>query len=339
MRAHVLTGPRESEVREVPDPVPGAGEVVVDVARVGICGTDAEFFSGEMAYLEQGHSHYPMVLGHEWCGSVTAVGEGVPRSWLGQRVTADTMLGCGRCRRCLAGRSHVCELRSEIGIRGSYPGALAERVRAPAAALHRLPDTVDDTAGALVEPGGNALRSLEAAGVVAGENLLVVGTGAIGLLVAQLATARGVHVHLAGLPGPSLDFATSLGVATTSTLDDLPDVPYDGVVDASNGATVPARALGLVEPGRRVALIGLSGAPSNFDTRELVLKDVTVIGILGASAGLAGAIAAYDSGAVDPGPLVAATVGLDRVHEALGGWRPADAGHAPKLHVDPRILG
>jgi threonine dehydrogenase-like Zn-dependent dehydrogenase len=338
VRALVLTGPRRGEVRDVPDPVPGAGDVVIDVARVGLCGTDTEFYSGEMAYLEQGHSRYPMILGHEWCGTVTQVGADVPGSWLGRRVTGDTMLGCGRCRRCLHGRHHVCEERSEIGIRGSYPGALAERLRAPVTSLLALPDVVGDTAGAMVEPGGNALRALEAVDVVDGEDLLVVGTGAIGLLVAQFACSRGVRVHLAGLPGRSLDFAASVGVGTTSTLDDLPDLAFDGVVDASNGATVPARAVQLVEPGRRIALIGLAGTASLVDTRETVLKDVAIVGILGASAGLAGAIAAYESGAVDPTPLVAATVGLGRARDALDGWRPDRAGDAPKIHVDPRVL-
>ena len=284
----MLTGPGSGEVQDVPEPVPLAGDVVVEVARVGICGTDAEFFSGEMAYLEQGHFHYPMVLGHEWCGSVTEVGDGVDPAWVGRRVTGDTMLGCGGCRRCRQGRHHVCERRSEIGIRGDYPGALAERLRVPAAALHVLPDEVGDTAGAMVEPGGNALRAVEAADVTEGERLLVVGTGAIGLLTAQLAAARGVLVHLAGLPGPSLDFARTLDIATTSTSDDLPTGPWDGVVDASTGAGVPATALELVEPGRRVVLIGLSGTPSSIDTRDAVLRDLTVVGILGASAGLAG---------------------------------------------------
>lgn len=337
MRAFVLTAPGVSEVREVPEPAAGPGEVVVDVARVGICGTDAEFFTGEMEYVRQGHSNYPMTLGHEWCGTVSSVGPGVDETWLGRRVTGDTMLGCGSCSRCRAGRHHVCADRSEIGIRGSYPGALAERLRVPAVALHALPDTVDDSAGAMVEPGGNALRSFEAAGVAAGERLLVIGPGTIGLLVAEFAAAAGVEVHLAGRHGRSFDFARSLRLGTVSTLDDLPDVAFDGVVDASNAEAMPALAVRLVEPGRRVVYVGLSGTPSLVDSRDIALKDVTAVGILGASAGLAGTIESYASGAVDPDRLVAAVVGLDQVHDALAGARPAHATPAPKIHVDPRL--
>ena len=91
-----------------------------------------------------------------------------------------------------------------------------------------------------------------------------------------------------------------------------------------------------MEPGRRVVLVGLAGTPSLVDTRELALKDVTAVGILGASAGLAPTIRAYASGSVDPRPLVAATVGLHQVHDVLAGARPPRAGPGPKVHVDPR---
>lgn len=337
MRAFVVTGPRECEVLEVPRPVAAAGQVVVDVARVGVCGTDVEFFTGEMAYLHTGQARYPMRLGHEWCGTVSAVGDGVDPAWLGRRTTGDTMLGCHRCRRCLAGLHHVCEDRFEIGIRGGFPGALAEQLAVPVTALHALPDTVDDVAGALVEPGGNALRSFEAAALRPGDRLLVLGPGTIGLLVARFALAAGVEVHLVGRSRRSRDFAHGLGDLGVWTMDTLPDLPFDAVVDCSNHAGLPARALDLVEPGKRVVYVGLAGTPSLVDTRTLALKDVTAVGILSASPGLAGTIARYASGAVDPRPLVAATVGLDEVGAVFAGRRPATAGPAPKIHVDPRL--
>ena len=160
VRAFVVTGPGECSVQDVQPPSAGSGEVVVDVARVGVCGTDVEFFTGEMTYLHDGHAAYPMRLGHEWCGVVTAVGSGVEEAWLGRRVAGDTMLGCGRCHRCRSGRQHLCEDRFEVGIRGGKAGALAEQLAVPAASLVALPDVVDDTAGAMVEPGGNALRAV-----------------------------------------------------------------------------------------------------------------------------------------------------------------------------------
>jgi threonine dehydrogenase-like Zn-dependent dehydrogenase len=335
VRAFVLTGPRRAGVVDVPDPVPAAGEVVVDVRRVGICGTDVELFTGDMAYLRTGRSWYPLQIGHEWSGVVRETGEGVDRAWLGRRVTGDTMLGCGRCRRCIAGRHHVCADLAEVGISLGRAGAAAERLAVPASSLHPLPDSVDDTAGALVEPGGNAVRAVRAAALASGERLLVAGAGPIGLLAALFARADGIEVHVVGRSERSLRFARELGAAGVSTWDGLPDGPWDAVIDATNDPSVPARAVELVEPGRRVVCIGLAGDPSGIDTRTLVLRDVTVTGILGASAGLDGAIEAYAAGSVDPRPLVGATVPLEALAGVLAGHRPPDAGGGPKIHAAP----
>src|SRR5689334_9885763 len=337
MRAFVLTGPRRYRVEEVPRPVPAPVEAVVDVERVGVCGTDVEFFTGEMAYLHEGHSTYPMRLGHEWAGVVTEVGEDVDRAWLGRRVIGDTMIGDGTCRRCLRGVQHVCDRRDEVGIRDGRPGALAEQLAVPVRSLHALPTSVDAVLGALVEPGGNALRCARAAQAGPGDTALVLGLGAIGVLTALFLRAQGAHVHLADPSARAREFARGLGFEHVWGAEDLPAAPFDAVVDASNGPEVPGRAIDLVEPGGRVVYIGLAGRPSTIDTRVMVLKDVTCVGVLSASPGLAATIDAYATGTVDPRPLVAATVGLDQVGEVLAGGRPPGAGAGPKVHVDPRL--
>ncbi len=315
----------------------GRGQAVVDVERVGVCGTDVEFFTGGMAYLQQGFAQYPMRLGHEWCGTVSAVGAGVDPAWVGRRTTGDTMLGCGRCRRCRAGLQHVCADRFEIGIRGGFSGALAEQLAVPVTALKALPDTVDAVSGAMVEPGGNALRSVWAADLQPGGRLLVLGPGTIGLLVALFAAAGGAEVHVMGRSERSLEFAGTLGFHGVWAASQLPALRWDAVVDASNSADLPARALDLVEPGGRVVYVGLAGTPSQVDARNLALKDVTAVGILSASPGLAGTIDGYAGGAVDPRPLVSATVPLERAGDVLAGWRPPGAGAGPKIHIDPRM--
>jgi threonine dehydrogenase-like Zn-dependent dehydrogenase len=323
-------------VEDVAPPEPGPGQVVVEVIRVGVCGTDVEFFTGEMAYLDQGQARYPIRLGHEWYGEVVTVGSGVDRRWIGSRVTGDTMVGCGACLRCRSGRHHVCAGRFEIGIRGGWPGALAEQLVVPVATLHELPPTVDASMGALVEPGGNAVRAVVGSGVAPGERLLVIGSGTIGLLCALFARSRGVEVHLLGIDASALSFGRTLGVDGAWTALDLPALRFDAVIDATNDPTVPPRAIELVEPGRRVVYIGLAGSPSTIDTRALALKDVTAVGILGGSAGLGQTIADYSSGVVDPRPLVAVTVPLDQVGAILTGDLPDHAGPGPKVHIDPR---
>lgn len=339
MRAVVLSGPGRCAVEEVPAPSAVPGEVVVDVERVGVCGTDVELFTGELTYLQTGHSSYPLRPGHEWCGRVTAVGGGVDPAWLGRRVTGDTMLGDRVCRRCRRGQQHVCEDREEVGIRGDRPGALAEQLAVPVESLHELPDSVDPALGALVEPGGNAWRAAQAAGVAPGDRALVIGPGTIGLLTAMFLRAAGAEVHLLGVTASSLDFARGLGFPDAWTRDTLPDLPFDAVVDASTAAGSPALALDLVEPAGRLVCIGIAGTPSTIDTRTLLVKDVTAVGILSASPGLTATIAAYGAGAVDPRPLVAATVGLAQVGTVLAGGRPEGSGAGPKVHVDPWLLG
>jgi 2-desacetyl-2-hydroxyethyl bacteriochlorophyllide A dehydrogenase len=332
MRALVITGPGSARVEDVETPEAGMGQVVVDVRRAGICGTDVELFTGQLAYFAQGKIGFPIRPGHEWCGVVSAAGAGVPAEWLGVRVTGDTMLGCGHCARCLAGRWHVCADRYEVGIVG-WPGALAERVLVPARSLHRLPDAIDDLSGALLEPGGNAWRAAAAAGAAPGRRVLVCGPGTIGLLTTAFATAAGAEVHVLALDGSRRSLASSFGATGYWTADDPPPVTYDAVVDGTDDHRVPALALALAEPAGRVVFIGVSGAPSLIDSRDLVLGDLTAVGILGASAGLAPAIEHYADGRVDPSGLVDVTVGLSQAAEALAGQ--ISAGSGTKIHINP----
>jgi len=134
----------------------------------------------------------------------------------------------------------------------------------------------------------------------------------------------------------SLEFARNVGFEHTWTEANLPGLSFDAVIDATNAAHLPALALDLVEPAGRVVYVGLAGQPSLVDTRALVLKDVTAVGVLSGSPGLDATIAAYASRAVDPRPLVAATVSLEQVGGVLAGERPEAATPGPKIHVDPQ---
>jgi threonine dehydrogenase-like Zn-dependent dehydrogenase len=191
--------------------------------------------------------------------------------------------------------------------------------------------------GALVEPGGNALRAARATNATPGDRVLVVGPGTIGTLVALFLRPTGAEVHLLGQSEDDLAFVRSLGFESCWTIDTLPDGPFDAVVDATNSAQIPELAVDRVEPAGRVVLIGLAGSPTELDSRTIALKDITVVGVLSASPGLSEVVETYASGAVDPRPLVAATVGLDQVGEVLSGGWPANAGTGPKIHVDPRL--
>jgi threonine dehydrogenase-like Zn-dependent dehydrogenase len=247
------------------------------------------------------------------------------------------MLGCGTCYRCTSGRQHVCDDRFEIGVRNGWPGACAEKLLVPERALHALPDSIDDAVGALIEPAGNSLRAVEAALAGPGKEILIYGTGTIGLLCAQLAQAAGASVHLVGRNERTIKLAHEIGIKNAGTDLVKPRTGFDGIIDATNHKSIPHEIVQAVEPGGRVVYIGISGEPSLIDSRDLALKDVTAVGILSASPGLKGAIEIFARGEVDPRPLIAATISLNEVHDVFMGKRPAGAGDGPKIHIDPRM--
>jgi threonine dehydrogenase-like Zn-dependent dehydrogenase len=336
MRALVVHGPYDARVDQVPMPEPGPGELLVRVDRAGICGTDVELFTGEMAYYGKGLTHHPLRLGHEWTGTVVAAGSASDGLWVGHRVVGDTMLGCGECADCRGGRQHVCADRCEVGITDGWPGVLAEFALIPTRFAHYVPDAVSVTAAALVEPGANALRAVRAAGVGSGDRLLIMGDGTIGLLAAVFAGDTGAEVTVVGLRPERLALAGRVGARHTVTADTLAGLPrssYDAVIDATTDSSAPATALSLVRPGGRLALIGLAEMPSLLDTRELVLADVTAVGILSASPALADALRAY-AGGLDPTPILGDVIGLADVPARLAGETSSGAG--PKTLVDPQ---
>ena len=239
------------------------------------------------------------------------------------------MIGCAVCTPCRAGRHHLCADRYEIGIRRGWPGALAEKLLVPATALLVLPDAMDPGTAAFVEPAGTAWRAADAA---AGSRVCVWGPGTIGLLTLLFCQAGGASVDVVGPDPTSRELALRLGARACYHPDAAPTGGYDAVVDASNGPNVPARALDQVDPGGRVVLVGVAGAPSLVDARSAVLRDVTIVGLLAASLGLRQAIEALGRGTVRPGPLVGRVVGLDDLAGVLRG--PPSPG-APKIHVVP----
>lgn len=340
MRALIVTGPRQAHVQDVPDPVAAPGQLLVDVERVGICGTDVELYTGEMAYIDQGFTNFPLRLGHEWTGRVVAAGSPEDESWIGKRVTGDTMLGCGHCEYCHSGHHHVCPNRFEVGVRDGWDGALAERMLVPTKFAYEIPENVSLTSAALVEPAGNSLRAVRAANLLPGQKLLVLGSGTIGLLAALFALADGVEVHVGGVREESLALARSLGVQHTWQLDELTDGrsdEFDAAIEATSNAEMPALTVRLTKPAGRAVYIGLSSSPSHVDTREIALKDITAVGILSASPGLSGAIAGFASGSVVPDAIVSEVIALEDVPNRLEGHRGKNAGLGPKVHVDPRL--
>jgi 2-desacetyl-2-hydroxyethyl bacteriochlorophyllide A dehydrogenase len=336
MRAFVVTAPNTFEIQDVAEPKAGTGEIVAQVERVGVCGTDVEFFNGSMPYLQDGQAKFPIRIGHEWSGTVIEIGEGVDKSLLGKKIISDVMMGCGKCKRCQDGRQHTCADRYELGIRNGFAGALAEKLLIPARFAHVLPDDFTFELGALVEPAANAWRVADAAEALPGKQILIWGTGTIGLLSAQFCIAMGAEVHMVGIDPKTIKLALELGVTSAGSEVKKIDGGYDTVIDATFDSTIPAKLVDIVEPGGRVVLIGVDNHAAPIDSRKLVFNDVTIVGILSASPGLGEAIRYIAEGKIDVMKMLGGTVGMNEAGNIFLGQRPAGLGVGPKVLVNPR---
>ncbi|CAN2243630.1 Tdh Threonine dehydrogenase and related Zn-dependent dehydrogenases [actinobacterium SCGC AAA044-D11] len=336
MKAFVVTAPNTFEIQDVAEPKAGAGEIVAQVERVGVCGTDVEFFNGSMPYLQDGQAQFPIRIGHEWSGTVIEIGAGVDSSLLGKKIISDVMMGCGNCKRCQDGRQHTCADRYELGIRNGFAGALAEKLLIPARFAYVLPNDFDFELGALVEPAANAWRVADAAKALPGKQILIWGTGTVGLLTAQFCLAMGADVHMVGIDPKTIKLALEIGVTSAGTEVIKIAGGYDTVIDATFDSTIPAKLIDIVEPGGRVVLIGVDNHAAPIDSRKLVFKDVTVVGILSASPGLRESIRYIAEGKIDVMKILGGTVGMSEAGDIFQGKRPADMGVGPKVLVNPR---
>ena len=230
-------GPSDLVVSEVPVPEPNTGEVRVAVFAAGMCGTDLHIMDGTYA------SHPPVTLGHEIAGVVDAVGPEVDPSWIHVRVCAAPAISCGICEWCQIGLPMHCPGRLSAGT--SLDGGFAPYVVVPTRNLFRLPTVVSDYAGALVEPLACVCNALMDPDVIsAGDRVVVIGPGTIGILAAQVAMAAGGHVTLVGLGTDAhrLDIASQIGIDSRS-LDDLQTRTDLGLLRCST-----SRRLGAVPP-------------------------------------------------------------------------------------------
>ena len=255
-------GPRDFRLEDVPSPVPGPGEAVVRVHSAGICGGDLhEYRAGVQLYP----TPYPRpAQGHELAGTVEAVGRGVARVAPGDRVAVQPMISCGTCKECAAGRHALCVRLEHIGV--ARPGGFAELCLAPAENLHLLPREVSDDEGALLDCTAVAVHALARVPVVPGARVTVLGAGAIGLAVAQLAKLSGGHVTLVATRRAPLDVARALGIAHVVDVGagEAPPTDAEVVFETAGGPTLLDRALAGAGAGATIGLVGEA-----FDAQQL----------------------------------------------------------------------
>jgi L-iditol 2-dehydrogenase len=321
------------EVIDAPRPVIQPGEVLLQVAACGICGSDLHTYEWTKSGRERRGKpiELPRILGHEPSGVVAEVGDGVKNLKVGDRVTSDSWGGCGQCYYCRIGKVNLCEPRFNIG--SLRDGALAEYVLVPSFNLYRLPDNVSLEVGAMIEPLGVAVHAVErCATLKPGDRAVVVGPGPIGLLTAMVVRAAGAAVKVLGLAQDRvrLDLAAKLGFdtlvaeegGTESVLQWTDGRGADIVFEAAG--VLPA-ALPLARKGGEVVIVGLPNDQISLDLLHAISKELTFTISLGRNpTSWHRAINLLASGALDISPLISHRLPLEEAEQAFQLLRAGD---------------
>lgn len=319
---------------DVARPVAGPGQVVIEVAATGICGTDLHIVADEFV------SDPPVIMGHEVTGYVRELGDGVDEAWQGRRVAPETyFVTCDLCPRCLEGRRNLCPTRRSIG--SHVNGGFAPYVVIPARNLHPVHASVGEHAGALYEPLACVANALCDPGVVSpGDSALVIGPGAMGILAAQVLRAQGADVLLSGTARDAgrLELARTLGIRTIDAADAEAAAPgpgFDLAVDCSGAAPGIRTGLRAARKGGRYVQIGVAGKPVEFDIDQVFLKELVVTsGFASTPRSWRRAVALVDGGHVVLDPLITQAYPLAEWRAAFERTASADC---MKLVIDPRL--
>jgi L-iditol 2-dehydrogenase len=309
MRASVMTGVRTLQIEDREVPTPGPHEVLVEVAAVGVCGSDVHYYRhgriGDFV-VEQ-----PMILGHELSGRISAVGEQVDPTRVGQRVAVEPQHPCRRCKQCTAGRYNLCPHMEFY----ATPPIDAEFA-------HSVPDSMSDEAAALLEPLSVAVTTMRKAHVQPGSSILIAGAGPIGVICAQAARAFGAARIVVSDPLQSRRESV-LRFGATEVIDPLVDdvaaldPQVDAFVDASGAAPAVVSGIKAVGPAGHVVLVGMGSGDFALPIGYIQNMEINVTGVFRYTDTWPAAIHLVTSGAVDLDAMVTGRYDLEHVGEAL----------------------
>lgn len=262
MRALVLTGVKQLEIQTLPDPVPGPNEVVVDVKACGVCGTDIHLYGGQGGAFANA---YPLIMGHEYAGVVSAVGAGVANVVSGDHVCIDPNLYCASCAPCLEGSVHFCE--HMVGYGTTRPGGFAEKSLLSARAVYKVPKDMPFELAAMMEPMGCVLHGIDRAGILPGGVVALIGAGSIGQMMLRCALRAGAsRVVVFDLDAEKRERALRLGAcaAYSTTPEELARFreeirdPISSVIECVGLKVTMELALQLASRRATVMLFGLA---------------------------------------------------------------------------------
>lgn len=335
MRAVVVEKPGVVRVTDVPEPVPGPKDVIIRVGACGICGTDIHIIDGEFP-----PTTYPIVIGHEFAGTVVATGDQVVGIDVGNRVGVDPTLNCGECYFCQRGQGNLCERWNAVGV-GSHPGGFAECVTAPERTVYRIPDSMSFADAALIEPVSCVIHGFHLLQPRPGDSYLVYGAGPMGLLNAQVARFNGAGVvAIVDINPNRLEIARSLGFealgASLAEVRHAAPRGFDNVIEATGRTEVAERAIDAVIRRGKLLLFGVCppGEKAAYDLFKIYNEEITVLGTMAVLHSYGPAIDVIAAGGVDTRKMVTHTFPIDHFEDAVALVR---AGEGLKIQIDPTL--
>ena len=330
MRAAVLHKPLDLRVEMVDVPQVGAGDVLVRMRRVGICGSDVHFYlRGRIGSFVV---EKPLILGHECSGEVAEVGEEVTNVEIGQKVVVEPGFTCGICEYCRSGRYNLCP---DVRFYGTppYDGTFAEYALAPAENVYPMPDKMTYEEGAMIEPLAVGLMATKRGKVSVHDSVAIFGAGPIGLLSLQAARSHGViETFVVDIIDYRLDYALKLGAGTVinASKEDAAETimkktrgrGVDVVIEASGAPEAVKQALDVVKPGGRIVFVGYPPTEVPISIDKILIKELDILGVHRYANVFPTAIKLVSSGKIDVKSLVTHVFPLERI---LDGF---------KVHID-----
>jgi L-iditol 2-dehydrogenase len=282
MRALVYEGAWQMPMRQLEAPTPGPNDVVVEVQAVGVCGSDVHGFMGTT-----GRRKPPIVMGHEFSGTISALGEQVTGFQLGERVAVHPLQTCGVCPACRGGRPNICVNRKGLGI--TMNGAFAEAVRVPQQMLYKIPDSMTWEQGALVEPLAVSMHAVNITPITLMDTLVIIGAGTIGLLALVCARKRGAGtIIVTDRSEHRLARARQLGADVTVNIAERDPVEAvmevtgglgaDSVIEAVGSTPAVKQSLLVARNGGDVTWIGNSAPEVEVNMQQIVTRELTLRG-------------------------------------------------------------
>ncbi|MEU0647473.1 zinc-dependent alcohol dehydrogenase family protein [Streptomyces umbrinus] len=329
MKAAVIEAPGKVTVTTVPDPTPGPREVVVEVAACGLCGTDLHILQGEFA------PRLPIVPGHEFAGEVVGLGTEVTELAIGDRVAVDPSLYCNECRYCRNGRNNLCDRWAAIGV--TVAGGAAEYAVAPVANCVRLPEHVDVANAALIEPLSCAVRGYDVLNARIGADVLIYGSGTMGLMMLELAKRTGAaSVDVIDLNPERLATAEKLGCsrAAASAEEFQQPAGWQVVIDATGNAAAIQDGLDRVAKAGTFLQFGVAdyATTATISPYRIYNQEITITGSMAVLHSFERAADLFATGVLDPQVFISHRLPLDDYPQALAQFA---AGQGRKIVIVP----